>query len=101
VQVLSARGVVRVLGGRWDRLAPVPDEEMTAIHGVVNAGLTVFPHPHQPLEGDRVRVLRGPLAGVEGVFLRGRPDRGLFVVSISLLQRSVAVELDCTQVGLS
>jgi transcription antitermination factor NusG len=45
--------------------------------------------------------LRGPLAGVEGVFLRGRPDRGLFVVSISLLQRSVAVELDCTQVGLS
>jgi transcription antitermination factor NusG len=101
VQVLSARGVVKVLGGRWDRLAVVPDNEIGAIQRVVDTGLSVFPHPHQPEAGNRMRVLSGPLAGVEGTFLRGRPDRGLFVVSITLLQRSVAVELDCTQVELA
>jgi len=87
-----------VLGDRWDRLAAIPSDEIVAIQRVVDAGLSVFPY-RQMREGDRVRITGGPLTGVEGTFVRGRPDRGLLVLSIELLQRSVAVELDCTLVG--
>lgn len=98
VEVLKARGVVRVLGGRWDRLTPIPDGEIEAIQCVVGAGQPVFAHAHLS-SGDRVRIRSGPFEGVEGIFLRSREDRGLFVVSINMLQRSVAVEIDGTLVG--
>jgi len=38
------------------------------------------------------------LAGVEGILLRTKPNKGLLVLSVDLLQRSVAVEVDCTLV---
>jgi len=97
VEILKARGVVRVLGDRWDQLASVPDDEIDAVRRVVGAGLPVFPYP-MLREGMRVRILGGPLEGLEGIFLRGRPVKGLLVVSVNLLQRSVAVEVDCTLV---
>jgi transcription antitermination factor NusG len=40
----------------------------------------------------------GPLAGVEGILKRVDPAKGILVISVHLLQRSVAVEVDCTQV---
>jgi transcription antitermination factor NusG len=43
-----------------------------------------------------VRILAGPLADVEGVLVRTRPNKGLVVLSVDLLQRGVAVEVDCT-----
>jgi transcription antitermination factor NusG len=45
-----------------------------------------------------VRIVRGPLAGVEGILLQTKATKGLLVLSIELLQRSVAVEVDCTAV---
>ena len=39
------------------------------------------------------------MADVEGIFLRGNPKKGLLVISIEMLRRSVAVELDCTMVA--
>jgi len=44
----------------------------------------------------RVRITRGPFADVEGVLLRTKPNKGLLVISVELLRRSVAVEVDCT-----
>ena len=32
---------------------------------------------------------------VEGIFIRSKPTRGLLVLSVELLQRSIAVEIDC------
>jgi transcription antitermination factor NusG len=49
-------------------------------------------------EGQRVRITHGPLAGVEGIFVQSKAHRGLVVLSIELLQRSVAVEVDYTLV---
>ena len=49
-------------------------------------------------EGHRVRIVDGPLTGLEGVLLQVKPGKGLLVVSLELLQRSVAVEVDCTRV---
>lgn len=97
VEILKARGVVRVLGTRWDQLTPIPDREIEAVQRVVSSHVPVFPH-RMLREGSRVRLVGGPFVGLEGAFLRGRADRGLLVVAINLLQRAVAVEVDCTLV---
>jgi transcription termination/antitermination protein NusG len=96
--VVGIRGLVRILGERWDNLAVVPDGEIEAIRRVARADLPATPHPFLR-EGQRVRITGGVLANVEGIFLRSKPDKGLLVVSIGLLQRSVAVEVDCTLVA--
>jgi transcriptional antiterminator NusG len=95
IEVRKARGLVRVLGEAWDRLAVVPDGEIEPIQKVHSAQLPTLPHPYL-CEGQRVRITSGLLAGVEGILVRKRANRGLLVLSIHLLQRSVAVEVDGT-----
>lgn len=97
VELCKARGLVRVLGERWDRLEVVPDHEIAGIQRALDARLPVTPHPGLR-DGERVRILRGPLADVEGILIRTKPNKGLLVLQVSLLQRSVAVEIDCTLV---
>jgi transcription antitermination factor NusG len=48
-----------------------------------------------------MRIVSGPLADLEGVLVRARPEKGLLVLSVHLLQRSVAVEVDGAQVALA
>lgn len=97
VEMLKARGVVRVLGERWDRPASVPGDEIEAIRRVAKADVPVFPHPFLA-EGQQVRINDGALAGLEGILIATKPQKGLLVVSVELLQRSVAVEVESTQV---
>jgi len=95
IEVLKTRELVRVLGDGRDRLAVVPDPEIEAIQKVVQAQLPALPYPYLR-EGQRVRIMKGPLAGVEGILVHTKPNKGLLVLSIELFQRSVAVEVDCT-----
>jgi len=97
LSVAQAVGLVRVLGDSWDRLATIPESEIDALQRVVHARLPVLPHSYLRA-GQRVRVTRGPLAEVEGLLVRSKPNKGLVVVSIEMLQRSIAVEVDCTAV---
>ncbi len=97
LSVCKARGLVKLMGDGWDRLAIVPDREIEAIQKVHQAQLPVLPHPYLR-EGQRVRITVGLLAGAEGILLRTKPNKGLLIVSVSLLQRSVAVEVDATMV---
>jgi len=93
----KARGLARILGESWDRPAVVPEAEIDGIRRLADSDAPVFAHPYLR-EGRRVRIVSGPFADVEGILLRSRPDKGLLVVSVSLLQRSVAVEVDGTRV---
>jgi transcription antitermination factor NusG len=95
LQVCKARGLVRIVGERWDRLAVVAESEIEALQRILVSGLPVFPHTYLR-EGQRVRITHGPLTDVEGIIVRSNARKGLLVVSIDLLQRSVAVHLDCT-----
>ena len=97
LEVRKVRGLVRVLGERWDQLSVVPDEEIEAIQTVLRARLPILPHPYLR-EGQRVRIKRGPMTDVEGILVRVNLQKGLLVLSVNLLQRSVAVQVDCTQV---
>jgi len=97
IEILKARGVVRILEDGWTRLTPIPDHEIDAIQQVVAADVPVFPHVHL-VQGDRVEVTEGPLAGLEGFFVQDKRSKGRLVLNVDLLGRSVAVEVDCTAV---
>jgi transcription termination/antitermination protein NusG len=97
IEVCKSRGLVRILGERWDRLDIVPDREIEAIQKVLQVRLPVLPYPYLR-EGQRVRITQGPLTGTEGIFMQSKPNKGLIVLSVELLQRSVAVEIDCSVV---
>jgi transcriptional antiterminator NusG len=98
IEINKVRGLVRILGERWDRLSVVPDAEIEAIQRVLSAELPVIPHPYLR-EGQRVRITHGPLMGVEGILVQSKPNKGLLVLSVELLRRSIAVEVDSTLVG--
>jgi transcription antitermination factor NusG len=98
IEILKTNGLARILGERWDRPAIVPDAEIDGIRQVLEAGLPVLAHSYLR-EGHRVRITQGPLAGVEGILVHNNLHKGLLVVSVELLQRSVAVEVDCTFVA--
>lgn len=93
IEVAKVRGLVSVLGERWDRLEAIPDEEMAAIERVTATRQPVMPYPYLR-EGERARIVGGPLAGVEGILVETRAEQGLLVLSLHLLQRSVAVVVD-------
>jgi transcription termination/antitermination protein NusG len=95
IQVSKANGLVSILGERWDRLTVVPDPDIEAIQRTLCANLPVLPHPFLAA-GKRVRIAHGPLKDVEGFFVRANHAKGLLVISIDMLHRSVAVEVDCT-----
>jgi transcriptional antiterminator NusG len=97
IEVRKARGLVAVLGDTWERLAVVPDNEIDAVLALSRCDLPSMPYPYLK-EGMRVRIASGPLAGVEGILERRKAEKGFLVLSIDLLSRSVAVEVDCTSV---
>lgn len=84
-------GVVSIVGlGKTP--APVPDHEIAGVRAVVESPL--FSQPWPFLEtGDRILIERGPLAGTEGILICLKGEYRL-VASVTLLQRSVAAELD-------
>jgi len=98
LEISKARGLVRILGERWDKLATVPDDEIEAIRKVNQTDLPRMPHPYLKI-GQTVRIVSGPLANVQGVLVRQESKRGLLVLSVELLRRSLAVEVDCTLVA--
>jgi transcriptional antiterminator NusG len=97
MEVCKARGLVRILGERWDRLGIIPEAEIEAIQKVAVARFPMLPYPYLK-EGRRVRITHGPLAGAEGILVQSKPEKGLLVLSVELLQRSVAVEVACSAV---
>lgn len=90
-RAVTTPGVIRIVGnGR----APIPveDEEITSIQKIIESNLSSIPTPHVAI-GQKVCIRRGPLAGAEGIVVKAN-DNYRLVVSIGLLLRSVAVEID-------
>lgn len=87
--VLHSRGVVRLLGMNGVP-QPVPRTQVKSLMIMAQSGEMLQPLSYL-VRGDRVRVVDGPLAGVEGVFV-SRRGKSRLAVSIDLLSRSVTVE---------
>ena len=89
--VLETPGVHSIVGTSAGP-CPIPENEIASIARALQSNLLVEPWPFLAV-GDRVRIKTGPLEGIEGILVRKRNQIRL-VVSVELLQRSVAVELD-------
>ena len=95
--VLTTPGVIQILGaGRVP--TPVDDTEMTSLQTALQLRLSAQPVPFLHA-GQKVRITEGPLAGVEGIVLGFKQCLRL-VLSITLLRRSVVLEIDRDCVGL-
>jgi transcription antitermination factor NusG len=89
--ILSIPGVVHVVGvGRTP--VPINESEIAVIQAAVKSGLPSQPWPFLQV-GHKVRIEYGPLCGLEGILLDFR-GRQRLVISVTLLQRSVAVQVD-------
>lgn len=89
--VLVTPGVIALVG-RGRIPIPVEDSEIGAIQKVVSAGSRVEPCPY-PEVGQLVRIEEGALTGVEGILTRFKGTQRI-ILSVSLLRRSMAVEID-------
>ncbi|HSE87781.1 MAG TPA: transcription termination/antitermination NusG family protein [Candidatus Binatia bacterium] len=97
IEVRKARGLVNILGGRWDQLLTVPEVQINGIRQLMQSSLPLLPYPYLK-KGQRVRITDGPLANVEGILVRTKPNSGRLVLSIDLLKQSVAADVDCALV---
>ena len=93
--VLTTPGVHMIIS-RGERIATIPEEEIEAIRRTVEGPFRVEPHPFLRC-GERVRVVRGSLEGVEGVLTR-KKNLYRLVLSVQMLAQSVAVEIDALDV---
>lgn len=93
--VLTAPGIVQIIG-QGKKPIPVPDSEIEAVRTVLKAKVACEPWPSIPV-GQQVRVEKGPLSGLEGVLTEVK-RRYRLLISVHLLQRSVAVEVDAAWV---
>jgi len=91
VSILKTPSVMRIAGIGYTP-TPIDDHEITAIQRVVKLGFGVSPHPFLQV-GHRVRIQSGSLDGLEGLITDVRRGDRL-ILSVTLLQRSVAVEID-------
>ena len=95
LQVVTTPGIVSILSVNGEP-AVIPESEIEAVRKAIEWGNRVEPHPFLRT-GDRVRVIAGPLQGVEGILVR-KKNLYRLVLSVELLERSAAVEVDVASV---
>ena len=95
--ILMTPGVIQILGaGRMP--VPVDEREIASLQSAIKARIPLQPSPFFQA-GQRVRIAEGSLSGVEGIVMDTKQGLRL-VLSVTLLQRSVLLEIDCDRVRL-
>jgi transcription antitermination factor NusG len=94
-QVVNTPGVHMILG-HGEHFSVIPEYEIQAIRRTVEGPFRMEPHPFLRC-GDRVRVFCGSLRGVEGILIR-KKNQFRLVLSVDMLAKSVAVEIDAADV---
>jgi len=95
LQIVTTPGIHTILY-TGDQVATIPNEEIDAIRKAADSPSRIEPHPFLRC-GEKVRVIRGSLEGVEGVLVRKKSLCRL-VLSVEMLAQSVAVEIDAADV---
>ena len=94
--IVTTPGAVSILG-IGGRPQEVPEQEIVSIQRMVQSRLPLGPHPYLR-EGETIAIIKGPLKGVTGVLVKSN-DHLKVVVSVTLLQRSVAISLATEAIG--
>jgi len=91
LEILKTPGVVKILGNSKGPVS-VPEAQIESIKTILDGKSAVTPFPYLK-EGQLVRVVEGPLKGCEGFLLKIKEGKEKLIISVDLLQRSVAVEI--------
>ena len=95
LDVVTTPGIVSILSVNGEP-AVIPEGEIESVRKAIEWGNRVEPHPFLRC-GDRVRVISGPLQGLEGILVR-KKNLYRLVLSVELLERSASVEVDVSSV---
>ena len=93
--ILVTPGVIAVVG-RGRTPVPVEESEISSIQAAISSGFRAEPWPYLEV-GQRVRIENDALSGIEGILVNFKGSQRI-VVSVSLLRRSVALEIDRSRV---
>jgi transcription antitermination factor NusG len=91
LRVLNLPGVIHIVTFNG-KPAVLPESDIESLREGLSKNAVVQPHPYLKV-GRRVRVMAGPMYGIEGILVR-RKEKFRVVINIDLLMRSVAVEVD-------
>jgi transcription antitermination factor NusG len=97
VRILNAIGVAQIVGC-GNTPVPISEAEIRSVQTLVASKVACTPWPFLQA-GQRVSIDSGPLAGVEGVIVRAEDGKPRVVVSVSMLLRSVAAEIERDWIG--
>lgn len=98
LDILTTPGIYALVSNAG-RPTAIPSAEIEAVQRSVDRGAQIKPHPFVSA-GKRVRILGGSLDGVQGILVRQGRDQKL-VVSVELLQRSVAIRVEGYDIELA
>jgi transcription antitermination factor NusG len=94
--VVKTKGVVRLLGLVPGNPEPVPDEQILSLKKTIDLNIPLDPYPYLQ-KGQRVRIKRGPLAGVEGLLVE-KSGMHKLVLSIDILCQSTSLTIQASEV---
>ncbi|MBI5182734.1 MAG: UpxY family transcription antiterminator [Nitrospirae bacterium] len=96
LNVLKTKGVVRLLGASPDRPEPVPEEQIISLKRLIDNKTCLDPYPYLK-EGQRVRIKKGPLTGVEGILIE-KLGQHMLVLSVDIIQQGVSLKIEASEV---
>jgi transcription termination/antitermination protein NusG len=95
LRVIEVPGFVRLVG--FSSLPhPLPEADINRMKEALNKGVLAEPYPYLTV-GTRVEIRNGPLQGMTGILLR-RQNKSRVVISVDLIMRSMAVEVEASDV---
>jgi transcription antitermination factor NusG len=97
LRVLNAAGVAQIVG-IGNTPVPISEAEIRSVQTLVTSKVACAPWPYLQT-GQRVSIDGGPLAGIEGVIVKAEDGKPRVVVSVPMLLRSVAAEIERDWIG--
>ncbi|MBF0343342.1 MAG: UpxY family transcription antiterminator [Nitrospirae bacterium] len=94
--VLKTQGVVKFIGMVPGEPESVPEEQIIALKRLVESKESLDPYPYLK-KGQRVRIKKGPLVGMEGIFVE-RAGQHIFVISVDILRQGLSLKIDAADV---
>jgi transcription antitermination factor NusG len=95
LRVIEVPGFVRLVG--FNSLPhPLPEADINRMKDALNKGVLAEPYPYLTV-GTRVEIRNGPMQGMTGILLR-RQNECRVVISVDLIMRSMAVEVEAEDV---
>jgi len=91
LRILKVVGVVRIICTIPGEPDPIPEEQILSLKKLLENKGEIDPYPYLN-EGQRVRITKGPLNGVEGILVE-KLDKHILVLSVDVLRQGVALTI--------